>query len=100
MRTECRRCPLGEQYLTLEEIETKYPNEWVLIDRRRVDKCNGVLGGKVVWHHPDRDEFDRRLPEHPLGDSAILFAGQLHPETYNGVSIWIDDFFPDETPSS
>ncbi len=82
---------MGEPYLTMAEIEAKYPNEWVLLDRPRVDALNDVLGGHVVWHHADRDEFDRRLMEHPLADSAITFAGQLHPEPFYCVSVWMDD---------
>ena len=85
---------MSEQYLTMAEIEAKYPDEWVLVDKPTVDTLDDVLGGRVVWHHADRDEFDRGLPSHPLADSAIFFAGVLHPEPVMVISVWTDDSIP------
>lgn len=53
---------MGEPYLTMAEIENRYPNEWVLIDRPTEDRRTGrVSGGHVVMHSPDRAEVDRWL---------------------------------------
>lgn len=82
---------MGEPYLTMAEIEAKYRNEWVLLDRPKTDDLDDVLGGCVVWHHPDRDEFDRRLADHPLNDSAVFFACVLHPDPYEVITVWTAD---------
>lgn len=50
---------MSNEYLTMAEIEKRYPNEWVLIDRPNSTRLHEVLGGYVVAHSPDRDEFDR-----------------------------------------
>lgn len=85
---------MANEYLTMAEIEKRYPNEWVLIDRPVIDEWNDVTGGRVEWHHQEREEFDRHLPDHPLKDSAILYAGVLHPEPLMVTSIWTDDSTP------
>lgn len=55
---------MTEPYLTMAEIEAKYPNEWVLIasptTRRR---SLAPTGGVVVLHCADRTEFIRRVAE-------------------------------------
>jgi hypothetical protein len=86
---------MAEPYRTMAEIEARYPNEWVLVADPKVDRLDDVVGGRVVWHHPDRDEFDRRLPDHPLDESAIFFAGVLHPEPIEVISVWTDDSIDD-----
>jgi hypothetical protein len=72
---------MGEQYLTMAEIEKLYPNQWVLIDRPTTQKRNPatVTGGYVVMHTPDRAELDRRLlslRENELLDFAVLYTGR------------------------
>ena len=72
---------MGEPYLTMAEIEAKYPNEWVLIDRPKVDRYEDVLGGVVVMHAPRRGEFDSRLDDFPqVVDCAILYTGEPDPD--------------------
>jgi hypothetical protein len=55
---------MAEPYLTVAEIDAKYPNEWVFIanptTRRRSE---AVTGGVVVLHSPDRTEFWRMVGE-------------------------------------
>jgi len=74
---------MNEPYMTMAEIEVKYPNEWVLIDKPKATKYQKVLGGYLVMHSPNREEFDRRLiddNEFPQGvDCAILFTGKPDP---------------------
>ena len=73
---------MSEPYLTMAEIEAKYPNEWVLIDRPKYrSQFQELLGGRVLWHAADRDEFDRRLFDFPeMGDCAIRYNGQPDPD--------------------
>ncbi len=76
---------MNAEYLTMAEIEKKYPNEWVLIDRPKTNRSQRVLGGYVAMHSPDREEFDRRLDEHPeVIDGAILYTGEPSPD-----EIWL-----------
>ena len=69
---------MGDEYLTMAEIESHFPNEWVLIDRPKTrGKWGELLGGHVVWHAHDRDEFDRRLLDFPgVGDCAVRYTGK------------------------
>ncbi len=85
---------MESEYLTMAEIEKRYPNEWVLIDRPKLDETADIRGGIVKWHHADRREFDRRLPDYPLADSAIFYSGFTHPEPILAISTWTDDSIP------
>ena len=82
---------MGEQYLTMAEIEKLYPNEWVLVDipnpkNLRPDK---LTHGYVVMHTRDRAEIDRRLLT--LKDGELLVFAVL----YNGPPVTWDDL-PDD----
>ena len=72
---------MGTEYLTMAEIEQKYPNEWVLIDQPKSRRgSQEVIGGWVVYHTPDRDELDRRLNEfRHITRGALLFTGKPDP---------------------
>lgn len=52
---------MGGQYLTIAEIEAKYPNEWVLVGHLKKGRDGFAVGGVVFMHTPDRAEFDHRL---------------------------------------
>jgi hypothetical protein len=49
--------------LTLDEIEARFPSEWVLIGDPQTDEFQHLLSGVVLFHSPDRDEVDRKLLE-------------------------------------
>jgi hypothetical protein len=92
---------MGDEYLTIEQIETKYPNEWVLIDRPAVNTSDDVVGGAVVMHSPDRDEFDRRLGDFRLRNSAVLHVYDPFSEPLFLLSpLWIEDSIPDDASST
>jgi hypothetical protein len=46
-------------YLTIAEIKAKYPNALVLLANPTKNR-QGVTGGHVIFHAPDRAEFDRK----------------------------------------
>jgi hypothetical protein len=55
---------MGEQYLTMAEIEAKYPNEWVLIGNPTTKRGSlAPTGGHVILHCATREEFYRQLGE-------------------------------------
>lgn len=43
--------------LTLEEIVTKYPNQWILIAYTELDENLNVVRGKVLANSENRDDI-------------------------------------------
>ena len=77
-----------DEVLTMEEIEARFPEEWILIDQPEKDQHGNVASGRVVFHSPDRDEIGRKaleLPFHadrlPLHEEVQARRG-LHPMTF------------------
>lgn len=55
---------MSEPYLTMAEIEVRYPNQWVLIaNPTRRGRSLAPTGGQVVVHAADRAEFERLWDE-------------------------------------
>lgn len=50
-------------YLTMAEIEAKYPNEWVFLANPKVSKRREILGGVILLHSPDWAEYLRMVGE-------------------------------------
>jgi len=63
--------------LTIEEIEARYPSEWVLIGAPRTDESQRLLAGTVLFHSPDREEVDRKLLELRPSRFAFRYLGTL-----------------------
>jgi hypothetical protein len=67
---------MSGEYMTMAEIEAKYPNEWVLIDKPEEDSYQRTTGGWLVFHSVDKDEVCRRGMEMPSPRSiTFLFTG-------------------------
>ena len=49
--------------LTIDEIEARFPSEWVLIGDPQTDESQHLLAGRILFHSTDRDEVDRKLLE-------------------------------------
>jgi hypothetical protein len=70
---------MNEPYMTMAQIEAKYPNEWVLIDKptSKPDSL-AVTGGLVVFHCHERTEFIRRVFDFPeVREGAIQYIGRF-----------------------
>lgn len=53
---------MSEPYMTMAEIEAKYPNEWVFIANATTRRGSVVpTGGVVVFHSLERLEFLRMV---------------------------------------
>lgn len=63
--------------LTRNEIETRFPSEWLLIADPEADEYLNVVRGKVVAHSTNRDEVDRKAVELRLKHSAFLYTGEV-----------------------
>lgn len=67
--------------LTISEIESQFAGEWVLIVNPKVDDDLEVLAGEVLSHSKDRDEVYREAVAKRPADFAIVFTGELAPNT-------------------
>jgi hypothetical protein len=65
-----------DEYLTMEEIKARYAPNWVLIVDYKSDEFQRVLGGRVVFASPDRDEVYDKALELPPGDVAYRYLGE------------------------
>jgi len=65
------------QEMSLEEIETRFQSEWVLIEDPQTTDTLQVVGGRVLWHSEDRDEVYRKAKELQSRHSAILYTGKM-----------------------
>ena len=54
----------------------KISSEWVLLENPEVSGGQ-IRGGRVVDHHPDRDEFDRRALGYRLKHFGVVFTGKM-----------------------
>lgn len=45
------------EYVTVKQVETRYPKEWVLLGDVKYDQKKQVLGGVVLYHGPNREEM-------------------------------------------
>jgi hypothetical protein len=65
-----RRWSLAET-LTMAEIESRFAPEWVLIGEPQTNERLEVLGGKVLFHSPERDDVYRKARELMPGRFAV-----------------------------
>jgi hypothetical protein len=63
--------------MTIEEIESQFESEWVLIEDPRTDEALQVLGGRVLHHSKDRDEVYRKAVSLRPKRSAIVYTGEI-----------------------
>lgn len=69
--------------LTIDEINQRYPDEWVLIGDPETDKSLEVLSGKVVYHGKDREGMYQAAKALPSPKRiATHYTGELFdPDT-------------------
>jgi hypothetical protein len=70
-----------EREMTIEEIESQFASEWVLVEDPQTDDGLGVLGGKVRHHSKDRDEVYRKAVALRPKRCAILYTGEIPDDT-------------------
>jgi hypothetical protein len=52
-------CPPMSELMTLQEMEARFPDEWIFVIDPETDKHLRVIRGTVACHSKDRDEVDR-----------------------------------------
>jgi len=66
-----------DDLLTIDEIESQYPSEWVLIGDPRTDGSPRLLAGRVLFHSPERNDVYRKVGELQLSYFAIRYLGEM-----------------------
>jgi len=74
--------PTGE-ILKIEEIRSRYPQEWVLIADLEADEQLNIIQGEILAHSPNRKEIDQALIKFKNVKSiAIEYTGSI-PSDYS-----------------
>lgn len=63
--------------MTIQEIETQFDAEWVLIENPQTDKVLDVQGGIVRYHSKDRDEVYQQAIALRPQRFATVFTGVI-----------------------
>ncbi len=70
-----------DQVMTIQEIESRFESEWVLIGEPDTDENLEVRGGTVLCHSKDRDEVYRKAIEVRPKRFAMLYTGKPPKDT-------------------
>ena len=71
---------MGE-VLTIEEIESQFKSEWVLVEDPQTNESLEVQRGKVLHHSKDRDEVYRKAVALRPKRFAMLYTGTISKDT-------------------
>lgn len=67
--------------MTVSEIETEFPSEWILVSDPQTDSAQDVQQGRVVAHSKNRDDVYRQAVDLHLKRFAILYTGKQPKNT-------------------
>ena len=70
-----------DKQMTIEEIESQFDSEWVLVEDPQTNEALEVLGGRVVHHSKDRDEVYRKAVSLRPKRSAVVYTGEIPEDT-------------------
>ena len=73
--------------MTIEEMESSFDSEWVLVGDPVTDEALNVRSGRVLHHSKDRDEVYRRGVELRPKRAAIICLRRPPPGT--AIAVWI-----------
>lgn len=68
-----------ERHMTIQEIESEFDSEWVLLRDPEPSEGRAVSSGTVTHHSKDRDEVYRAAIAMPqrIKRFAVLFTGEI-----------------------
>ncbi len=66
-----------DEKMTMDEIESQFDSEWVLIADPETDEQLKVLGGRVRFHSKDRGSVHRALGQLGEKHNAVLYIGEF-----------------------
>ena len=70
-----------EEIATVEEIEKKYKDEWVIIEVLEENELEEPIKGKLLAHSKSRDEIYDLLKD-KSGDISVFFTGEIPKKGY------------------
>ncbi|HEX9989401.1 MAG TPA: hypothetical protein VGE45_13115 [Chloroflexia bacterium] len=68
------------QIMSVEEINSAFESEWVLVEDPEVEENLIVKRGKVLWHGKDKDDLYRMMKELQPRSAAVLYTGKILKE--------------------
>jgi hypothetical protein len=68
------------EILSIQEIESRYPDEWILLEDPETGANQKVSGGIVRCHSADRDEVYQKAIELSPKRIAFLYTGTVPEE--------------------
>jgi hypothetical protein len=69
----------GKEFLTVKEIEARYPRQWVLLDDVQSDPGPVIRGGRVRFTAPNPDDIYAKATELNLSNTAVIVTGPHDP---------------------
>ena len=66
-----------EQIMTIEEIESQFNSEWILVVDPIMDDKLKVQSGNVACHSKDRDVVYHKAKELRAQNFALLYTGTI-----------------------
>jgi len=70
-----------KRIMTIQEIESQFESEWILIQDPNTDEEMNVLGGDVIYHSKNRDEVYRKAVGLRPERSAVIYTGEIPEDT-------------------
>jgi hypothetical protein len=71
----------SSEFLTVKEIEARYPRQWVLLDNVRSDPGPVIRGGRVRYAASNPDDLYAKATELGLRHIAVIPTGPIEPGT-------------------
>ena len=72
---------MQDKTLTVEEVERRYPNEWVLLESIHAHKHHPRVKGRLLAHSSNREgldePFERFRAEHPDARTYEFYTGDI-----------------------
>lgn len=66
-----------EEFLSLDQIKSRFPCEWVLLVEPEESDDLEVRGGRVLFHSPSSEELYRKAAELRPGQFATVYTGEI-----------------------
>ena len=70
-----------EETATIEEIQEKYKDEWVIIEVLEENEFEEPTRGRLIAHSKSRDEIYDLLKDR-TGDISVFFTGDIPKKGY------------------
>lgn len=69
------------EIMSIEEIQSRFDSEWVLVEDPELDEQMQVVRGRVPFHSKSRDELDEKDSELQPKSAAYLYTGAIPDNT-------------------